>query len=84
MIETKDDEGKLFWSFPKGYQEVGGTDTETAIRETKEETGLDVKMIDTNPIKTSHLVHNDTAHKNSAPDSAHTGCVEVGGLRVMR
>ena len=42
LIEAKDDKGKLFWSFPKGHQEIGETDIETAIRETKEETGLDV------------------------------------------
>lgn len=64
LIEAKDDKGKLFWSFPKGHQEIGETDIETAIRETKEETGLDVKIINTNPIKTGHLVHRGTAYKN--------------------
>ena len=63
LIGAKDDEGKLFWSFPKGHQEKGETDTETAIRETKEETDLDVRIIDTNPIKTGHLVHGGTTYK---------------------
>ena len=46
MIGARDDNDKLFWSFPKGHQEDGETDIETAIRETKEETNLDVKIID--------------------------------------
>ena len=63
LISAKDDEGKLFWSFPKGHQEDGETDAETAIRETKEETGLDVKIIDDEPIKTGHKIHGGTAYK---------------------
>lgn len=30
------------WSFPKGHIELNETETETALREIKEETGLDV------------------------------------------
>lgn len=63
LIGAKDDDGKLFWSFPKGHQEDGETDIETAIRETKEETNLDVKIIDDKPIKTGHLVHGGTVNK---------------------
>ena len=63
LIGTKDDNGKLYWSFPKGHQEVGESDTETALRETREEVGLDVKIIDTTPIKIAHLVHNGKVHK---------------------
>ena len=33
-----------FWSFPKGHVEVGENEYQTAIRETKEETGIDVKI----------------------------------------
>ena len=64
LIGAKDDEGKLFWSFPKGHQEKGETDIETAIRETKEETGLDVEISDIVPIKTGHFVHGGTIYKN--------------------
>ncbi|MBR3157133.1 NUDIX domain-containing protein [Candidatus Saccharibacteria bacterium] len=63
LIGAKDDNGELFWSFPKGHQEDGETDIETAIRETKEETNLDVKIVDNKPIKTGHLVHNGTIYK---------------------
>lgn len=34
------------WSFPKGHMEEGETKKETALREIKEETGLDVKLDD--------------------------------------
>ncbi len=64
IIGAKDDEGELFWSFPKGHQEIGETDIETAIRETKEETGLTVKIIDSNPIITGHPMRNGTAYKD--------------------
>jgi len=63
LIGAKDDEGKMFWSFPKGHQEAGESDTETAIRETKEEIGLDVEIVDTEPIITGHYVHNGTVWK---------------------
>ncbi len=33
------------WSFPKGHMEAGETELETAIREVKEETNIDVKII---------------------------------------
>ena len=63
LIGARDDDGKLFWSFPKGHQDEGETDVETAIRETKEEVGLDVEIIDDEPIKTGHLVHGGTVYK---------------------
>ncbi len=34
------------YSFPKGHVEYGETEEETAIREVKEETGLDIRIID--------------------------------------
>ena len=46
------------------FQENDETDTETAIRETKEETGLDVEISDIVPIKTGHFVHGGTVYKN--------------------
>ena len=63
LIGAKDDDGKLFWSFPKGHQDDGETDAETAVRETKEEVGLDVEIIDEKPIRTGHLVHGGTVYK---------------------
>ncbi|MEN2993840.1 MAG: NUDIX hydrolase [Thermodesulfovibrio sp.] len=43
LISTKD--GKV-WSLPKGIIEKGETAHETALREIKEETGVDVKIVD--------------------------------------
>jgi 8-oxo-dGTP pyrophosphatase MutT (NUDIX family) len=34
------------WSFPKGHTEPGETESETALREIKEETGLSVSLLD--------------------------------------
>ena len=64
VIGARDDEGKLFWSFPKGHQEDGESDTETAIRETREEVGLETEIIDEKPIYASHLIHDGTAVKD--------------------
>lgn len=36
------------WGFPKGHLEKNETEIEAAIRETKEETNLDVKIIEPN------------------------------------
>ncbi len=63
LIGAKDDKGEMFWSFPKGHQESGETDTETAIRETKEEIGLDVEVANPEPIVTGHYVHGGTVWK---------------------
>lgn len=37
---------KGHWSFPKGHMENGETEYQTAIREVKEETNLDIKIYD--------------------------------------
>lgn len=44
ILLVKNHNGK-YWSFPKGHVEKGETETDTAIREIKEETGLDVKLL---------------------------------------
>ena len=36
--------GRDFWDFPKGHMEEGENEIETAIREVKEEVGLDVEI----------------------------------------
>ena len=35
-----------YWVFPKGHMEAGETEHQTALREIKEETGLDVTFVD--------------------------------------
>ena len=44
ILLVKNSNGR-YWSFPKGHIEDGETEQETAIREIKEETGLDVTII---------------------------------------
>lgn len=56
-------DGELFWAFPKGHQDAGETDIETALRETKEEVGLDVKITDNDPIISGHLVKSCSTYK---------------------
>ena len=45
ILLVKNNNGK-YWSFPKGHIEIGETEKETAIREIKEETSLDVEIKD--------------------------------------
>ncbi len=35
-----------YWVFPKGHMEAGESEQETALREVKEETGLDVTLVE--------------------------------------
>ncbi len=63
LVGAPDDSGKLFWSFPKGHQENDETDAQTALRETKEEVGLDVEIIERDPIITGHPIHHDLDYK---------------------
>lgn len=45
ILLVKNNSGR-YWSFPKGHIEDGENEQETAIREIKEETGLDVSIFD--------------------------------------
>ena len=64
LVGGRDDKGIMYWSFPKGHQEKGETDFETARRETKEEVGIDARIVDESPIATWYLVHNGTVRKD--------------------
>ncbi len=43
-----------YWVFPKGHMEMGESEPETALREVKEETGLDVTLVDGFRVKDEH------------------------------
>lgn len=45
ILLVKNNNGR-YWSFPKGHIEEGETEQETAVREIKEETGLDVTLVE--------------------------------------
>lgn len=53
-----------FYGFPKGHMEKGETEIETAIREIKEETNIDVKILDKYRYSISYIVH-ETIDKES-------------------
>lgn len=53
---------KGFWSFPKGHVEAGETEVETAIREVKEETNLDI-VIDESLRFVNHYVTDKNVDK---------------------
>jgi 8-oxo-dGTP pyrophosphatase MutT (NUDIX family) len=48
-----------FWEFPKGKQEPGETDEATALRETREETGLVGTLLDIPPIDIKYTFTRD-------------------------
>ena len=47
------------WGFPKGHVENNETEQETAIRETKEETNLDVEIISNKKYIINYKINND-------------------------
>jgi 8-oxo-dGTP diphosphatase len=46
LIKRKNDPYRGFWALPGGFVEYGETVENAAVRETKEETGVDVKLGD--------------------------------------
>ncbi len=48
-----------YWEFPKGKQDDGEKDEETALRELKEETGLTGALAPENPIDTAYEFERD-------------------------
>jgi ADP-ribose pyrophosphatase YjhB (NUDIX family) len=45
MIRTRNLKGESVWTLPKGTPDEGETPEETAVREVREETGLDVRIL---------------------------------------
>ena len=52
-----------FWGFPKGHMEQGENEIETAIRETKEETNLDVIIEDKTRFCLTYFIEDKNIHK---------------------
>ncbi len=48
------------WGFPKGHIEIGETEIETAIREVKEETNLDVEIDENRRYTMEYITDKDT------------------------
>ena len=52
-----------FYGFPKGHVEDGETEEETAIREVKEETNLDITINNKYRYEIEYMVNEDTSKK---------------------
>lgn len=49
-----------FFSFPKGHVEPNETEEETAIREVKEETNIDIEIVSKKKYKINYNINKDT------------------------
>lgn len=58
------EKNREFWGFPKGHMEEGENEIETALREVKEEVGLDVQ-IDTEKRYTLNYIIRDEIDKTT-------------------
>lgn len=59
LLENQKHKEERFWSFPKGHKEGNETDEESALREIKEEVGLDVEIIDHNPVLMEYDIYSE-------------------------
>jgi len=64
LLQKRGDSGK--WGFPGGAIELGETPEETAVRELKEETGLDVE------VESLIGIYTDSDIKYPSGDEAHS------------
>ena len=67
LLQKRGDSGK--WGFPGGAIELGETPEETAVRELKEETGLDVE------VESLMGIYTDSDIKYPSGDEAHSICI---------
>ena len=67
LLQKRGDSGK--WGFPGGAIELGETPEEAAIREVKEETGLDVQ------VESLIGIYTDSDIKYPNGDAAHSICI---------
>ena len=68
-IIIKDDEvllikhNKGHWDFPKGHMEEGETEKQTAVREVKEETNMDVEIVSEQKYRTNYIIEDKQIDK---------------------
>ncbi len=53
------EKGRNFWGFPKGHMEPGENEIETALREVKEEVGLDVSIDEEKRYTLNYIIRNE-------------------------
>lgn len=70
MVRRRVSEGQLSWQFPAGEIEPGETREDAAVRETKEETGLDVAAV---------KLLGERVHPKTCRLMSYTACWVMGG-----
>ena len=63
LLEKQKHNEERFWSFPKGHKEGNETDQESALREIKEEVGLDVELLSDVPVVMNYYISHGTIPK---------------------
>ncbi|SEP54164.1 NUDIX hydrolase [Amycolatopsis saalfeldensis] len=74
LVRRKVKEGSLSWQFPAGEVEDGEASTAAAVRETREETGLEVKDIS---------VLGERVHPNTGRTMVYVACQVVSGTAAV-
>ncbi|MEV6441154.1 NUDIX hydrolase [Amycolatopsis sp. NPDC051716] len=74
LVRRRVKEGSLSWQFPGGEIEEGESATEAAVRETREETGLEVKDVS---------VLGERVHPNTGRTMIYVACQVVGGTATV-
>lgn len=54
---------KGHWDFPKGHMEQGETEKQTAVREVKEETNMDVEIISDQKYRANYIIEDKQIDK---------------------
>ncbi|NGO45536.1 NUDIX hydrolase [Streptomyces ureilyticus] len=74
MVRRRVSEGQLSWQFPAGEVEPGEAREDAAVRETKEETGLDVAAV---------KLLGERVHPKTGRLMSYTACEVVGGAAYV-
>jgi 8-oxo-dGTP diphosphatase len=74
MVRRRVSEGKLSWQFPAGEVEPGESQQQAAVRETKEETGLDVAAV---------RLLGKRVHPATGRQMSYTACDVIGGTATV-
>jgi 8-oxo-dGTP diphosphatase len=74
LVRRRVKEGSLSWQFPGGEIEEGESANEAAVRETREETGLEVKDV---------AVLGERVHPNTGRTMVYVACEVVGGKATV-